>query len=692
MKTRYHLASQSEPSRGAMNSIPIVKRRWPLFLFLFCWLLVLLTPPLRRMFSIQLTGRSEVYRAWFYGPMPASSWSPSPDKLSQQFPDDPRVLSVALEANAGYKDAAQRKTLRQYDALIARFPREKWLLARRLVRTIEWMHTTRLGGEFSDPNRQTNKALGIPSPERPTTPPNFTPQDWQIALNMAQLGARREPDNAFYDWVQFYLLMMNWQDAKAWKILSRASHKKNYDKHVREWAKAQITVRELELGRPLLWEEIQSATSKPIFGIDSKERELARIVEWEGLKAGRRRGNHQKALQIYCDFARLQNLHARHSYDVIESLVAKALIALSLGVEGKAIRAELKPAERDVMEAWARLSAAKFSRYATKHGRPDLAREMSKLRIENGREQDLIRAKIRNLNLFYGLPSRPFINSLALWWAADILLLLLTLLLFLWIVLGGTLRVLTIPSPIVARRDGVPTVLLGVLSALICFGVPLLLGLGWRTSYLMGGEATGLAKNGEALSAFFIAGVVAPPLLISFWCWTATRRRAYQSEPRQSEPRQSELHQKAPRFFEKLREMRLAPLAGSLALQIWTFGALLWWFHDGAEVSLPYVITDLFPSFSIAPIDQTWPLIGFALGLLTIWLRPIFSASVSEKPFVAYRLRWIHQTLGALLLLGSVAYIALGLWAQPSRRAADANMKLLVQRGEMALRRENIAP
>ena len=197
-------------------------QRRALWLAIFCWLLILLVPSLRRMFLVQVMGRSVMYRGWAYGPMVGKSWdmwTPSATKIKDRYPDNPQVQASAIEEQSDYGDDNARRLLRDYDALIARFPDETWLIARRIKRTIKWMKPTRIGGEMSDPDRDKNIAAGIPSPERPKEPPNFTPQERKAVIAMARLGQQREPKNAFFDWMLFYLLMMEWRDDEAWRVL-----------------------------------------------------------------------------------------------------------------------------------------------------------------------------------------------------------------------------------------------------------------------------------------------------------------------------------------------------------------------------------------------------------------------------------------------------------------------------------------
>lgn len=679
-----------------------MKRRWPLFLCFACWLIVLLFPALRQMLFIQLSGRSEVFRPWTHGPFTygtlpfafGSLWSSNPMQVKERFPDDPRVSAIAIEEGRGYRDNDTRALLKDYDALIRRFPQENWLIARRLIRTIEWMKLNRMGGEFSDPFVENNRAKGIPSPERYKEPPNYTPKELEDALEIARLGAEREPDNAFYDWLQFYLLMMNWRDKEAWPLLARGSHKKDYNMHGREWVKARIALLEMELGRPLLWEEKLSVGGSTPNSIFSKERALGRIVEWEGLKAGRRRGDHSEALQIYTDMARLQALHAKRSYSIIESLVAQALLSLALDVEGKAVRKDMTSQQWESAEYRARISARKFARYATKHGRPDLADEITHLRIASGKQQDLVRIQVRSGNYYNGLTVRPLINSITLWWASEILLLLLTLLLTLWLGLIAVVRALGLPAPSISLRDLVLTTLTSTLMAVCCFIIPLMGGLGWHTTYGMGSSdvlGQGVKEQGENLSTLLLCGVIMPPLIASWWCGRVTQQRAARLTQKNSAHLPS-------RWREQLRTIRFAPYVMNFAMLVMATGTLAWWLlvmlKNGEDLPLPDtsgLFGEPLPPITITPIHPLWPLASFAVVLLAARLRPLFNALPQDKPLVAYRLHWLHQTLGALLVTGSVSYLLLFALSLPQRAIADAQMNQLIQRGELALAREKIA-
>lgn len=680
-------------------------KRPAVWLLLGCWLLILLAPPLRSLFWIQASGRGEWYRGWMWGPFPGGQTEMlSSDELAKRFPDDPRILAVAVDKQMGSSIfglaptsindldrpgylSFQRNQVRDYDALIRRFPQENWLVARRLQATIATMRQDRVGGKFSDPDEARGQK-GL-SPER-VGKPNYTPQELNEAIAVARLGQKREPDNAFYDWTLFYFLMIGWRDDEAWRVLAKGSHKPRFDAHHSEWTQALVAAHEAKWGRPLLVEESLGAQAIILFPIFARDREMGRIIEWEGLKAGRKRGNHAKALQIYTDSARLNALHARQSYSGIEALVAHAMVAIVMGVEGKALRSDMTPTQWQSAAARARIGAYKFARYANKHGRPDLAREMTALRLAAGHDQDRLRASFRSSVWSDGMAARPLINAVALYWAAAIILLLVSLLAVLWLTLGAVLRRARVREVSIARRDVGLAVLFGAIAAALCIGSALYWGAGWQTVFAGDEAASGL------LHCLLASGAPATALIITGFCWFVSLLweddAAETSAPRAWPTR----------LQRALESIRLSSLLSGFVWLVCLFGAALFWIllvaRGGQAYAVPPfgVLATLYSYLGVENSELTlpaiaplWAELAFAAALLVFPLRWIFGTPAAEKSRAAYRLRLLHASLGTLIVVASGSYLLLLVASLPVRAQTDAQMQQRIQRGEVAMMLQN---
>jgi hypothetical protein len=399
--------------------------RWRWCIILAVWLTVLAIPTLRHVAQ---------------SPLPISVWPLSqifhrPEKinaehhLAARYPGDARLWAQAAESDyirllpysANGYDAPtmvpesapsplfpgkpdenyQAERRRRYDILIEKFPRETWLLAHRLRWSWGYMYGDRVGGELSDPNLTANQADGKPSPERRisnssdappgaigTSPlgsptafpkpdyPNFKPQELGHVIALCRRGQKLEPNNAFYDWTLSYFLALSWRDKEAWAALDSAARKTGWDDHRLQEIQAQLAAREVLLGRPLLWEEKAMLWANTLFPDFAREREYARIVSWQSIKA-QRRGDHAQALWLRGNFAKTCANMRDHSHFIIERLVAVAMENIALAGATYDAR-QRNPA---MVAAWRsastndriKITFDRFRSHAVAHGRKDLA-------------------------------------------------------------------------------------------------------------------------------------------------------------------------------------------------------------------------------------------------------------------------------------------------------------------------------
>lgn len=649
-----------------------MKIRWPLLVVAACALLSLLVPPLRDTFLTQLHGDG-YYRGWAHGPVPKMEPDFDPGEIDTENTTDPRVLAVT----AASRDNGFGRSL---DPLIKRHPNETWLLARRLQMSVEKMRLDRTGGELSDSKLKQNQAAKRPSPERLNVKPNFTPADLEKCIALAKQGQKLEPDNAFWDWMLVYFLLSGWRDEEAWPFLESGSHKAHFNMHQSDWLLAERATREAFYGRQQtpeasLGERIYTH-NMPSYG---PQREMARIIVWQGVKA-QRRGDHQKALRIFTDTARMHYTAEREAFQYMDALVYRAMALVALGRAGQRdVNASKRLPASDPArnEKLARIRAQQVETYAQAHGRPDLGREMSALTLQSGKNQDDLKRISQTMQFHMGLNARPVIRSVSLWWAASIILLLLPMLALWSLFIGMALRAASVPIVEHSRGEiARPAASAALLMALLLIGA-FLLGVGWRVPLFIDFNNTAPYLVGLGFALLVLALLWPVP----FASWLVRRRAR-----KQAHESSNSLQEAVPRGWrERLvawrRRFRLVAFLQVGGLNILALVSALWWLitmaSQGADSGL-FDTEELDRIFSVAPY---WPQSLFFLSLLLLWLRDIF---VPDKMHAAYKLRLWHATLSGLLAVASVSYLLLLTLYIPVRTQADAAITDYIQRGEVA--------
>jgi hypothetical protein len=655
-----------------------MKRRWPLLLLLSCWLLILLVPPLRQMFVVQLRGDG-YYRGWAYGPMPSLDNQFDARKLDVENISDVRVLAVVA--------AEQTNAVPALDALIEKHPQQAWLLAYRLRLSVSKMQIDRMGGELSDSKRAQNQAAKIPSPERLKTKPNFTPAELEKSIALARRGQKLEPDNGFWDSMLVYFLMAGWRDEEAFRVLQKASRKPQFHEHQNEWFKARQAAREAYYHAPQPPEATLLFQFSDGLGISARQREMARIITWQGVKF-QRRGQHQKSLQILTDYARLNYTAKRNAYSLIDSFVYTALAAIALSHVGE--RDIIAPKrirdEKALHEKRALLTAKQVQAYTRAHGQAALGDEMAALAIQEGKRSDQLRYAFEEQNIYNELDVRPVIWSVSFYWAAALLLLLLPMLAFWWLLVGGALRWANVPivKPVVSDVKRGVFVATGWTALL--WTLAFALGVGWSL-------ALGLFFMESDLS--FAAGVACLVfgLLWPIPCaaWIVKRH----ARKRQDEGQDVVVRGARAKVLASWGRFRLVSFLQISGLYLLALAAAFWWlcamaaqdqmswlstFELDSAITLPDALNNSASAFPL------WPQLVFALALALLWLRELFA---SDKSRAAYQLRCWHAVLSYLITTASVSYLLLLIFLLPLRASADLAVKQYIQRGAVASMLQN---
>jgi hypothetical protein len=411
-------------------------------------------------------------------------------------------------------------------------------------------------------------------------------------------------------------------------------------------------------------------------------REAGRIVEWQGIKA-ERRNDHRKALKVYSDFARLMGNATRNSYGFDDEMDSLALFDLALRGDRR------RPGNTGISatvyrklecEGRERISAKHFSDYARAHGRIGLANEMTQLAISGGQRQDKLQRVFDGSQFYYGLPARPFLWAIILWWSASLLLILIPMIVFWWLFLDGALGWAQVPTVPVERRDFLKSLFLTVGLTACCWGIAFVYGAGWRVAFFIGWYEDMPENLGLWTNVLLAVGLLMPGLAATIACQAIVKTRPHDKH--------------SSRWRVTLQNVRLSSLLAETALAWLTAVAAFWWvaclllrypYLYFAQSNVP-ISPEFLEKVDVLPLI---PQFVFATGLLLMWFREIIATPQVQKGAVAKRLRLLHATFGALLITASVSYLLLLAVSLPVRAAADAEMVQLIQHGEVAMMLQN---
>jgi hypothetical protein len=174
--------------------------------------------------------------------------------------------------------------LEALDHLIKENPNNVWIIKRRLI--LSTMDTKiPLPASFK-------KRLWHSYPDVALYPQ----KEITIGLRLSRHGAKMEPNNALFDWMQAYLLFAQNKPKDALKMLGDASHKKYFDDGYHQ---SFLAYREaIRLTGYDLFEERLMLGRGPILRNFDWIQETNAAAVWQGALA-EQEGNHQKALDIY---------------------------------------------------------------------------------------------------------------------------------------------------------------------------------------------------------------------------------------------------------------------------------------------------------------------------------------------------------------------------------------------------------
>jgi MFS family permease len=300
------------------------------------------------------------------------------------YPEPPKSgegIQVLPPKPVGQSLDAPAKTLQQravayfahYDELERRFPASNAVRAQRLRETT-WGQLVVHEGPLP------KGEVALPSAD--SSPVWLARPELQSALRSAREGARREPDNGFYPWMEAVLQFSLDRPDDAIKALDAAGKCGHWSDDTRNtFARRTALLRRV---RAVGWEDSTQEAWQMLYPHLSSMRRAARAATGQ-MRLARRRGDEARALQIAGVLARAGANMSRNNDTLIGQMVGEAIcsIAWAAAIEDQPNAPRFpvwqgqptRQQERETLQIFRRQRLKVFAAYARAHGRSDLARE-----------------------------------------------------------------------------------------------------------------------------------------------------------------------------------------------------------------------------------------------------------------------------------------------------------------------------
>jgi len=594
-------------------------------------------------------------------------------RVLREHPNDPRVLAYEIEHYVPPEDLSYppKKTtedyrkvrLRNADRLIEKFPRETWLIQSRLLLTLRTRFTL-------------NGAEGKVAPKYPAyqDASELSPEETRRALKVAERGARLDPQNTFYDWMRAAFLFSLHRDEEAMQALDEGARKEHYDDGILRDIQNRDAVRALQ--SPLLWEDrvsIMSEIALPQFSV-------LRLTSYAALSRAvlaEEKGDHKRALEIYGAQMNLLRVLRRDSKRPIYLLIGSSMESAVWDTPPRERQARLQAARRgQTPPRYSKTSsldrekrnnylATNFAVYARRYGRSDLATQA----LSDARAMNYSPPMNPLDDDWFGLSTNVVRPMFQLHWANAILLRAIMLSTLAWLFLSAAL--LNVRHRAELSRTSVLDIssaaLFSIAACAVAFITTLRLNPNWM-DFIWWPEQNFFSGSEETATNTASKFLIWLPLILAFlYCSVVMLWRGRKSTLVVDEDDDLPIFNwpKAERIFIRLT------FGVIMLLLSWT-----WWSWLGAQDFIDGV---------------TFP--GMFLPILIGWISyRTLERLLARRPTqnIVYGFAWSQSTLGAMVVVGSIAYLVCALLALPLRREADARMDEYIAKGEVALMREGI--
>lgn len=298
-----------------------MRRFWPFFLALLCWLLVLLVPATRH-------GSGQAWKAHRPTEMaPTESVEVAPGQRLAVAPEVVAVLKrhpcnrdvIVYGARQGEAAGAGARNMETLGRL---YPRDAYVVTLQLGRAMRGLTSSRVPGSLTNPNYP----KAPPVVDRSQVSP---PEKWGKVIMLARQGQQLQPQNSFFDWMLIYALYGTEQDDEARRVLAGAVKKTQYNGFSRDAILNSIAFMRLEQGSPLPPRVLLDAQNGNSLFLAAMQRQA---VRWgmETVIADRKAGRHSRALDTAFNLASLARTMRREGYSFMDHLIAVACESIAL--------------------------------------------------------------------------------------------------------------------------------------------------------------------------------------------------------------------------------------------------------------------------------------------------------------------------------------------------------------------------
>ncbi len=313
--------------------------------FALIWALACFLPPVRE--------AARVISLWPRF-LSASYSSPTQEKWTRPVEADPRLLEWRLEDKIFQTSHQRAQTLREFDALAARFPRELWIRAER-VRFASW-------GRLD---------LNAENGARRTGATQLSPRQLKEAASVATQAERADPDNAFWPLSEAVFRFALGQKAPGVAAFERAGACSRFEDFNQSTRRARIQLWE-EHDNPS-WEEKTMVFYQIFFPQLTPFHDASKAASREALRA-RHNGQPRRAVAIEAAVLSANALLRRGSDSTLAGLVAEAAGRESLQtVLGVAKLLGDRASYPDERQKQGQSLARAWAAFARANGRSDLA-------------------------------------------------------------------------------------------------------------------------------------------------------------------------------------------------------------------------------------------------------------------------------------------------------------------------------
>lgn len=363
----------------------LVLRRFALYLALLLlpWLIIALVPRFRLQLGLTLSGQHLA----LYGTPWTRIFNPSPQPSWVMTDENPTTLAgkaLRIRSGGGAGGNPEEWKILQFGRLSDQHPREVWIVALALRE----MSSTR------DGRREYWEATGYFPPKETSV---YTRAMIREGYRLVRRGQSLEPDNAFFDWMEIHLLLVQRRDREALELLQRAVHKPVYNEHIGEVMAVQIT--SWEERRPLFPDERIVAVSAVTFPDWSLGHHMRRLLLWR-VSQLEEAGRHDEAIAVGRALRRLSIMQMRASPTQFGSLMVGAGL-VSVWTSGPRRTSAIPRATKQLLDVksnrYTNFLAHRYFQYLSEHGHRELLpeargqlaeyRAMRAKRLESGHDQ-----------------------------------------------------------------------------------------------------------------------------------------------------------------------------------------------------------------------------------------------------------------------------------------------------------------